>query len=105
MPRQFSPEFRDRALRLVDESLEGGGRSEYEVITEVATRLGCSTEALRRWRRRREVDAGQRPGTSSEEHAEIRRLKRELAEAKRANEILKTASAFFASQLDHPSPK
>jgi transposase len=105
MPRQYTQDFRERAIRLVDESLEGTDRSEYVVITEVATRLGCSTEALRRWRRHKEVDTGQRPGTSTTEHAEIRRLKREVAELKRANEILSTASAFFASRLDHPSPK
>lgn len=105
MPRQYPPDFRERALRLADESLEGSDRTEFEVITQVAAQLGCSTEALRKWRRRREVDTGQRQGVTSEEHAEIRRLKRENAELKRANEILKTASAFFASQLDHPSPK
>lgn len=105
MPRQFTQEFRERAIRLVDESLEGTDHSEYVVITEVATRLGCSTEALRRWLRRKEVDTGQRPGTTSEEHAEIRRLKRENAALKRANEILSTASAFFASRLGHPSPR
>ncbi len=105
MPRQYPPDFRERALRLVDESLDGSDRTEFEVITHVASQLGCSTEAVRKWRRRREIDAGQRPGVTSEEHAEIRRLKRENAELKRANEILKTASAFFASQLDRPSLK
>ena len=64
-----------------------------------------SPEALRRWRRQAEVDQGTRPGVSSEEHAEIRRLKRENAELRRANEILKAASAFFAAELDRPTPR
>ena len=60
---------------------------------------------MRKWVRQAEVDAGQRPGTTSEESAEIKRLKREDAELRRANEILKAASAFFAAELDRPSPR
>ena len=60
------------------------------------------TETLRKWVRQAEIDAGQRPGLTSEEHAEIKRLKRENAELRRANEILKSASAFFAAELDRP---
>ena len=58
---------------------------------------------MRKWVRQAEVDAGQRPGASSDESAEIKRLKREVAELRRANEILKAASAFFAAELDRPS--
>ena len=64
--------------------------------------IGCTAETLRKWVRQAEVDAGTRPGISSEESAEIRRLKRENAELRRANEILKAASAFFAAELDRP---
>jgi transposase len=77
--------------------------SEWAAMQAVATKLGIgTTETLRKWVRRAEVDGGQRPGTTSEEHAEIKKLKRENAELRRANEILKAASAFFAAELDRP---
>lgn len=104
MPTQYSSEFRERALRLVQESLPELG-SEFAAIKHVAVRLGVSPEALRRWRRQAEVDEGQRPGISSSENAEIKRLRRENAELKRANEILRTASAFFAAELDRPGTR
>jgi transposase len=69
----------------------------------VAGKLGVgSTETLRKWIRQAEVDGGTRPGVTTEEAAEIRRLKRENAELRRANEILKAASVFFAAELDRP---
>jgi transposase len=72
--------------------------SDWPAIVAVAEKLGIGTaETLRKWVRQAEVDAGQRPGVSSEESAEMRRLKRENAELRRANEILKAASVFFAS--------
>jgi transposase len=64
-----------------------------------------TAETVRKWVRQAEVDAGQRPGATTEESAEIKRLKREVAELRRANEILKAASAFFAAELDRPSPR
>ena len=77
--------------------------SDWPAICAVAEKLGIGTaETLRKWVRQAEVDAGTRPGLTSEEHAEIRRLKRENAELRRANEILKAASAFFAAELDRP---
>jgi transposase len=80
--------------------------SEWPAIVAVADKLGIGTaETLRKWVRRAEVDAGARPGLSTEENAEIRRLKRENAELRRANEILKAASAFFAAELDRPLPR
>src|SRR5215208_8261363 len=66
---------------------------------------GVNSETLRKWLRRSEVDAGTRPGVTTEEQAEIRRLKKENAELRRANEILRTASAFFAAELDRPAPR
>jgi transposase len=79
--------------------------SPWAAMTAVAQKLGIgSTETLRKWIRQAEVDAGERPGLSSQEHAEIRRLNRENAELRRANEILKAASAFFAAELDRPLP-
>jgi len=80
--------------------------SEYEAIRAVASKLGIGTpESLRKWIRQSQVDGGQRPGVTSEESAEIRRLRRENAELRRANEILKAASAFFAAELDRPSTR
>lgn len=105
MPRQYSPEFRDRALRLLDTMMEASDISEFEAIKSVAGKLGISEESVRRWRRKAQVDAGERPGVTSSEHAEIRKLKREVAELRRANEILKSASAFFAAELDRPATK
>lgn len=105
MPRQYSPEFRHRAVRLVDTMMEASEISEFEAIKSVASKLGISEESVRRWRRKAQIDAGERPGTSSSEHAEIRKLKRENAELRRANEVLKSASAFFAAELDRPATK
>ncbi len=104
MPRQYPPEFKERAVRLVDEALPDHA-TEFEAIRKVAGRLGMSTEALRRWRRQAEIDSGVRPGGTSTEHAEIKRLKRENSELRRANEILKAASAFFAAELDRPTTR
>jgi transposase len=73
--------------------------SQWATIRSVGEKLGCSTEALRRWVRRAERDAGQRPGLTTEERSKLKRLERENFELKRANEILKTASAYFAQAV------
>ena len=104
MPRQYPQQFRERALRMVEESLPEH-ETEFAAMKKVATKLGISPEAIRRWRRQSEVDSGLRPGLSSQEHDEVRRLRRENAELRRANEILKSASAFFAAELDRPTTK
>jgi transposase len=96
MPRQYPKDFRDRAVRLVTESKEDY-ETEWAAIQVVASRLNVGAETLRKWMRRSEIDAGVRPGVSSADQAEIRRLKKEVSELRRANEILRTASAFFAS--------
>ena len=104
-PSNYSPELRARAVRMVAE-LTPDYPSQYAAICAVAKKLGIGTaETLRKWVRRAEVDAGQRPGTTSAEHAEIKRLKREDAELRRANEILKAASVFFAAELDRPQTR
>jgi transposase len=78
--------------------------SEWAAMTKVAQLLGVKTpETVRQWVRQAEVDQGARAGVSTEESAELRRLKREVAELRRANSILKAASAFFAAELDRPS--
>lgn len=77
--------------------------SEWSAMKAVAAKLGVtSTETVRSWVRRAEVDAGARPGPTTEESAELKRLKREKAELRRANEILKAAAGFFAAKLDRP---
>jgi len=103
-PSTYSADFRARALRLVGEARTEHD-SEWAAITSVAQKLGVTSETLRRWIRQAQVDDGQRPGTTSDESAELKRLRRENAELKRANEILKAASAFFAAELDRPGPR
>jgi transposase len=93
-------ELRRRAVAMVAE-VRGEYDTEFAAITAVARQLGIgSAETLRKWARQAEVDAGRRPGTSKEEAAEIRALKRRVAELERANEILKAASSYFARELD-----
>jgi transposase len=102
MPKQYPTELRQRAVRLVVEQRDQY-QSEYEAIRSIAAKLGISTaETLRKWMRQAEIDGGRRVGTSSEESAELRKLRAEVKELRRANEILKAASAFFAAELDRP---
>ncbi len=96
-------EVRERAVRMVQEH-RGEYPSEWAVITSIAGKLGVGTEALRLWLRRAEVDQHQRPGVTSAERERIRELERENRELRRANEILKAASAFFARELDPRLP-
>src|SRR5206468_810221 len=99
------PELRERAVRMVAE-VTPNYESQWAAIGAVAQKLGIgSSETVRKWVRQAEVDAGERAGRSSDESAELTRLKRENAELRRANEILKAASAFFASVLDRPSTR
>jgi transposase len=101
-PSKYTTELRERAVRMVLES-RADYPSEYEAIRSIAGKLGItSPESLRKWVRRAEVDGGTRPGKTTEEIAEIKALKKENAELRRANEILKSASAFFAAELDRP---
>ena len=101
-PSSYPRELRERAVRMVIES-KGDYSSEFEAIRSVASKLGIgSPETLRKWVRRAEVDGGVRPGKTTEEIAEIKALKKEVSELRRANEILKAASAFFAAELDRP---
>jgi transposase len=79
--------------------------SQWEAICSVAEKLGPTAETVRKWVRRAEIDGGVRPGVSSAEGERIRRLERENRELRRANEILKAASAFFARELDPQPPR
>ena len=100
--KNYPPELRERAVRMVAE-VRPEYPSDWPAIVAVAGRLGIgSAETLRKWYRQAEVDGGTRPGVTSEESAELRKLRAEVRELRRANEILKAASAFFAAELDRP---
>ena len=100
---RYPAEVRERAVRLV---LDHAGQypSQWAAICSIAEKSGMSAETLRKWVRRSEVDAGQRPGLTTVERERLRELERENRELRRANEILKAASAFFARELDPRPP-
>ena len=97
---KFSPEVRERAVRMVQEH-RGEYPSLWAAIESIAPKIGCVPQTLNEWVRRSEIDSGVRDGVSSEERERVKALERENKELRRANEILKLASAFFAqAELD-----
>jgi transposase len=97
---RYSPELRERAVRMVFEH-QGEYPSQWTAIRSIAQKIGCSVEALRRWVRQAERDRGARLGLTSDERERLKALERENLELRRANEILRKASAFFAqAELD-----
>ena len=99
-PNRYSPEVRERAVRLVLEH-EREHDSQWAAIRSIAAKIGCSSETLRHWVRAVERDTGRRPGLTTEERQRLKALERENRELRRANEILRKASAFFAqAELD-----
>ena len=97
---RFSPEVRERAVRMVVEH-EAEHGSRWATIQSIATKIGCSSETLRNWVLQAERDQGRRPGLTSDERERLKELEREVRELRRANEILRKASAFFAqAELD-----
>jgi transposase len=97
---KYSPEVMERAVRLVEESASQY-ESQWAAMTSIAAKIGCTTETLRRWVRRHERDTGQRQGPSTAESERVKALEREVRELRRANDILRVASAFFAqAELD-----
>jgi transposase-like protein len=98
--KKFSPEIRERAVRMVQEH-RGEYPSLWAAIESIAPKIGCVPQTLLDWVKRAEIDAGSRPGTTTTEMQRIKDLERENKELRRANEILRTASAFFAqAELD-----
>jgi len=97
---KFSPEVRERAVRMVQEH-RGEYPSLWAAVESIAPKIGCVPQTLLEWVKREEVDGGRREGLSTSERERIKALEREVKELRRANEILKTASAFFAqAELD-----
>ena len=99
-PSRFSPEVRERAVRMVFEHTQEHA-SQWAAITSIAEKIGCAAETLRIWVRQAQRDQGQRPGLTTEERQRLKQLERENVELRRANEILKKAAAYFAqAELD-----
>ena len=97
---KFSPEVRERAVRLVFEQ-RGQHESQWAAVVSIAGKIGATPQTLLNWVRRHERDTGQREGVTTAEAARVKELEREVRELRRANEILKLASAFFAqAELD-----
>ena len=97
---RYSPEVKERAVRMVfDHQREYP--SQWQAVVSIATKIGCTSETLRKWVRRAEIDSRRRDGVTSEERDRIKELERENRELRRANEILRKASAYFAqAELD-----
>ena len=102
--RRYPPELRERAVRMVHEAIAESGER-VGAVTRVARQLGIGPESLRNWVKQGEIDNGKRPGVMTEQQRRIAELERENRELRRANEILKAASAFFARELDPRLPK
>jgi len=103
-PRKCPDELRERAIRMAVD-LRRDPTTHRGALARVGEQLGINPETLRSWVTQAAVDAGDRPGTTTAEQARIAALEREVRELRRANHILKTASAFFAAELDRPSTR
>jgi len=102
--RKYPEELRERAVKMVSEVREREGKGHGE-IARIGRQLGVHPEALRTWIRQAEIDGGTRPGTTTDDRQRIAELEREVRELRRANEILKAASAYFARELDPRYPR
>lgn len=98
-PQKYPDELRERAVKMVLEVRQQTGER-HGAVTRVAKELGIGSESLRQWVNRAEIDSGRRPGTSTADAQRIAQLERENRELRRANDILKAASVFFATELD-----
>jgi transposase-like protein len=103
--KRYSPEVKERAVRMLLEH-EQEYESRWAAMESIASKIGCSAETLRSWVKQEEIDTGRRGGLTSDDRARLRALEKENRELRRANEILKTASAFFAqAELDRKLKK
>ena len=102
--KRYPPELKERAVHMVHELREQDPHDKT-VISRVARQLGVGDESLRSWVKRADVDAGKRPGATSEEQAELKRLRKENFELRRANDILQAAASFFGAELDRRHKK
>jgi transposase len=100
--RRYSPEEKARAVRLVRQLRKELGTS-HGTVRRVAEQIGCGIESLRVWVKQADIDEGVEPGVSTAEAKRIKELEQEIRELRRANDLLKKASAFFAAELDRPS--
>jgi transposase len=99
--RRYTKAQKEQAVRLVRQIREETGER-HGAVQRVARQLGFGVETVRKWVNQADVDDGARPGVTTQDNVKIRRLEQEVRELRRANEILKSASAFFAAELDRP---
>jgi transposase len=102
--KRYPPELKERAVKMVLD-LRSQDPKDQGVITRVARQLGVGTESLRSWVKQSEVNAGKRPGLTTDEQAELKRLRKENFELRRANDILQSAATFFGAELDRQGRK
>lgn len=101
--KRYPPELKERAVKMALEGFAAQGGQRFGVVSRVARQLGVGVESLRTWVQQAEIDEGSRPGTSTEDAKRIAELESDNRDLRRANEILKAASVFFATELDgHP---
>jgi transposase-like protein len=103
-PRKYPDELRERATRMAVEARRDPA-TRAGALARVAGQLGINPETLRNWVTQAEIDEGHRPGTTTDDAQRLAELEREVRELRRANAILKSASAFFAAELDRPQPR
>ena len=101
---RYPSELKERAVRMVLD-LQRADPQDKNVISRVARQLGVGSESLRNWVKQAQIDAGQRPGLTTEEQAELTRLRKENRELRRANDILQAAASFFGAELDRRPKK
>ena len=98
--KRYPPELRERAVRMARDAIAEQGGQAFGVVPRIAKQLGVGVESLRGWLKQADIDAGRRQGTSSADATRIAELEREVRDLRRANDILKAASVFFATELD-----
>lgn len=98
--KRYPLELKERAVRMARDAIAEQGGQSFGVVPRIAKQLGIGAESLRSWLKQADIDAGNRPGTSTTDAARIAELEREVRDLRRANDILKAASVFFATELD-----